>query len=223
MGYKITIDGPAGAGKGFLATELANRLDLLYVDTGAMYRAIALYTIENNIDASNNEQVIDSLKDINIKLSYEDKKLKIYLNNSDVSVKIRTEQVALVAAKVSSIPEVREFMVNIQRNFAKNNNIVMEGRDIGSIVLPDAELKIFLTGSKEERAKRRMLDLINKGKVVTLEEVIDLINKRDELDRTREISPLIKTEDMIEIDTTNLDKDGVVKRALELVEEKGLI
>lgn len=223
MGYKITIDGPAGAGKGFLATELANRLDLLYVDTGAMYRAIALYTIENNIDASNNEQVIDSLKDINIKLSYVDKKLKIYLNNSDVSVKIRTEQVALVAAKVSSIPEVREFMVNIQRNFAKNNNIVMEGRDIGSIVLPDAELKIFLTGSKEERAKRRMLDLINKGKVVTLEEVIDLINKRDELDRTREISPLIKTEDMIEIDTTNLDKDGVVKRALELVEEKGLI
>ena len=223
MGYKITIDGPAGAGKGFLATELANRLDLLYVDTGAMYRAIALYTIENNIDASNNEQVIDSLKDINIKLSYEEKKLKIYLNNSDVSVKIRTEQVALVAAKVSSIPEVREFMVNIQRNFAKNNNIVMEGRDIGSIVLPDAELKIFLTGSKEERAKRRMLDLINKGKVVTLEEVIDLINKRDELDRTREISPLIKTEDMIEIDTTNLDKDGVVKRALELVEEKGLI
>ena len=223
MGYKITIDGPAGAGKGFLATELANRLDLLYVDTGAMYRAIALYTIENNIDASNNEQVIDSLKDINIKLSYEEKKLKIYLNNSDVSVKIRTEQVALVAAKVSSIPEVREFMVNIQRNFAKNNNIVMEGRDIGSIVLPDAELKIFLTGSKEERAKRRMLDLINKGKVVTLEEVIDLINKRDELDTTREISPLIKTEDMIEIDTTNLDKDGVVKRALELVEEKGLI
>ena len=223
MGYKITIDGPAGAGKGFLATELANRLDLLYVDTGAMYRAIALYTIENNIDASNNEQVIDSLKDINIKLSYEEKKLKIYLNNSDVSVKIRTEQVALVAAKVSSIPEVREFMVNIQRNFAKNNNIVMEGRDIGSIVLPDAELKIFLTGSKEERAKRRMLDLINKGKVVTLEEVIDLINKRDELDRTREISPLIKTEDMIEIDTTNLDKDGVVKRALELVKEKGLI
>lgn len=223
MGYKITIDGPAGAGKGFLATELANRLNLLYVDTGAMYRAIALYTIENNIDASNNEQVIDSLKDINIKLSYEEKKLKIYLNNSDVSVKIRTEQVALVAAKVSSIPEVREFMVNIQRNFAKNNNIVMEGRDIGSIVLPDAELKIFLTGSKEERAKRRMLDLINKGKVVTLEEVIDLINKRDELDTTREISPLIKTEDMIEIDTTNLDKDGVVKRALELVEEKGLI
>ena len=223
MGYKITIDGPAGAGKGFLATELANRLDLLYVDTGAMYRAIALYTIENNIDASNNEQVIDSLKDINIKLSYEEKKLKIYLNNSDVSVKIRTEQVALVAAKVSSIPEVREFMVNIQRNFAKNNNIVMEGRDIGSIVLPDAELKIFLTGSKEERAKRRMLDLINKGKVVTLEEVIALINKRDELDTTREISPLIKTEDMIEIDTTNLDKDGVVKRALELVEEKGLI
>lgn len=223
MGYKITIDGPAGAGKGFLATELANRLDLLYVDTGAMYRAIALYTIENNIDASNNEQVIDSLKDINIKLSYEEKKLKIYLNNSDVSVKIRTEQVALVAAKVSSIPAVREFMVNIQRNFAKNNNIVMEGRDIGSIVLPDAELKIFLTGSKEERAKRRMLDLINKGKVVTLEEVIDLINKRDELDTTREISPLIKTEDMIEIDTTNLDKDGVVKRALELVKEKGLI
>lgn len=223
MGYKITIDGPAGAGKGFLATELANRLNLLYVDTGAMYRAIALYTIENNIDASNNEQVIDSLKDINIKLSYEDEKLKIYLNNSDVSVKIRTEQVALVAAKVSSIPEVREFMVKLQRNFAKNNNIVMEGRDIGSIVLPDAELKIFLTGSKEERAKRRMLDLINKGKVVTLEEVIELINKRDELDTTREISPLIKTEDMVEIDTTNLDKDGVVKRALELVEEKGLI
>ena len=223
MGYKITIDGPAGAGKGFLATELANRLNLLYVDTGAMYRAIALYTIENNIDASNNEKVIDSLKDINIKLSYEDKKLKIHLNNSDVSVKIRTEQVALVAAKVSSIPEVREFMVKLQRNFAKNNNIVMEGRDIGSIVLPDAELKIFLTGSKEERAKRRMLDLINKGKVVTLEEVIELINKRDELDTTREISPLIKTEDMIEIDTTNLDKDGVVKRALELVKEKGLI
>ena len=219
----VAIDGPAGAGKSSIAKEVAKKLGFVYIDTGAMYRAVAVYAIENNIEIVEESFTDEVLDKIDISIEYDENGQKIYLCGKDVSERIRMADASVGASNVAVIPAVRLKLVALQRELAKKSSVIMDGRDIGTYVLPDAELKIFLTGSKEERAKRRMLDLINKGKVVTLEEVIDLINKRDELDRTREISPLIKTEDMIEIDTTNLDKDGVVKRALELVEEKGLI
>lgn len=223
MGYKISIDGPSGAGKGCVAKGLSERLDVLNIDTGAMYRTLALYCIENNINADDERAVADILKDVDIYLKNENSSVKVFLNNVDVSSKIRTEQVGLVAAKVAHILAVREYMREKQRAMAKDQNVVAEGRDIGSVVFPDADLKIFLTATVETRASRRYKDMLEKNKETTYEEVLDYIIKRDELDRTRKISPLIKTDDMIEIDNTNMSKEEVVEKVLELIKEKGLV
>ena len=223
MGYKITIDGPSGAGKGCVAKGLSERLDVLNIDTGAMYRTLALYCIENNVNIDDEREVANILKDVDIYLKNEDSAVKVFLNDVDVSVKIRTEQVGLVAAKVAHIIPVREYMREKQRDIAGSQNVVAEGRDIGSVVFPDAELKIFLTATVETRAERRYKDMLEKNKETTYEEVLEYIKERDELDRTRKISPLIKTEDMIEIDNTNMSKVEVVERVLELVKEKGLV
>lgn len=223
MGYKISIDGPSGAGKGCVAKGLSEKLDVLNIDTGAMYRTLALYCIENNINVDDEKKVVGILKDVDIYLKNEKSVVKAFLNNVDVSYKIRTEQVGLVAAKVSSILDVREYMREKQRTMANNQNIVAEGRDIGSVVFPDADLKIFLTAEAQTRAMRRYKDMLEKNKETTYEQVLDYIIKRDELDRTRKISPLIKTEDMIEIDNTNMSKTEVVEKVLELMKEKGLV
>ena len=224
MGYKIAIDGPAGAGKGFVALTIAKKLGCLYIDTGAMYRAFGLYVSRNNIDISDEEKINEALSKINLELVYdENKNLKVILNNEDVSDIIRTEQIGVFSAIVSAIPSVREVMTKIQREMAGKNNIVMEGRDIGSVVFPDAEVKIFLTASREERAKRRHLELLEKGRKTTYSEVLASIAKRDELDTTKKISPLIKTEDMIEVDTTFLTKDEVIDKVLQIVNKKGIV
>ncbi len=223
MGYKISIDGPSGAGKGCVAKGLSERLDVLNIDTGAMYRTLALYCIENGINVHNENDVISILNDVDIYLRNENNQVKAYLNDIDVSSKIRTEQVGLVAAKVSSILDVREYMREKQRAMAGTQNVVAEGRDIGSVVFPDANLKIFLTAAVETRAKRRYKDMLEKNKQTTYEEVLEYIKQRDELDRTRKISPLIKTEDMVEIDNTNMTKQEVVEKVLELIKEKGLV
>lgn len=223
MGYKITIDGPSGAGKGCVAKGLSERLDILNIDTGAMYRTLALYCIENNVNVDNEKEIVSILNDVHIYLKNENSQVKAFLNDIDVSQKIRTEQVGLVAAKVSSILDVREYMREKQRAMAGSQNVVAEGRDIGSVVFPDAELKIFLTATVETRAKRRYKDMIEKNKETTYDEVLEYMKKRDELDRTRKISPLIKTEDMVEIDNTNMSKVEVVEKVLELVKEKGLV
>lgn len=224
MGNKITIDGPAGAGKGFVAQTIANKLGYMYIDTGAMYRAFGLYVLNNNIDINDEEKISEALDNVDIRLEYdENKKLIVYLNEEDVSNAIRTEQVGVFSAVVSALPSVRELMTKLQKDMAGKNNIVMEGRDIGSVVFPDAEVKIFLTASKEERAKRRYNDLLEKGRKTTYSEVLASIAKRDELDTTKKISPLIKTEDMIEVDTTFLNKEEVIERVLQIVKEKGII
>lgn len=224
MGYKIAIDGPAGAGKGFVASTVAKKLDYLYIDTGAMYRAFALYVSKNKIDINDEKKIQDALKNIDIKLVYdENKNLKVYLNEEDVSQDIRTEQIGMLSSVVSALPIVRKHMTESQRKLAGKNNVVMEGRDIGSVVFPDAEVKIFLTASREERAKRRLQDLLEKGRKTTYGEVLDSIRKRDELDTTKKISPLIKTDDMKEIDSTFLTKDEVIDSVIKYVKEKGLI
>lgn len=223
MGYKICIDGPSGAGKGYLASALANELDIINIDTGAMYRALALYCKNNNIDVESPQDVIDVLKSVDIKLIPENRTLRVFLNENDVSLHIRNEQIAMLATKVSSIPEVREYMKKRQREIAGNNNVITEGRDIGSVVFPDAELKIFLTADVNIRAERRYKELLLTGKNVTYELVLEDIKRRDENDYTRKISPLIKTKDMIEIDSTNLTRQQVVEKALDEVRKKGLI
>ncbi len=223
MGYKISIDGPSGAGKGCVAKGLSQRLDVLNIDTGAMYRTLALYCIENNINVDDETEVANILKNVDIYLKNENSVVKVFLNGVDVSRKIRTEQVGIVAAKVAHILIVREYMREKQRAMAGTQNVVAEGRDIGSVVFPDADLKIFLTAAVETRAERRYKDMLEKNKETTYEEVLEYIIRRDELDTTRKISPLIKTRDMVEIDNTNMSKEEVVEKVLELVREKGLV
>lgn len=223
MGYKITIDGPSGSGKGFLASEISKKLGILNIDTGAMYRAFSLYCLEKNIDFASDEEILNALENTEITFKEDFECLRVYLNGEDVSSKIRTEEIGMLASKVSGILLVRKYMVEKQRNIAGKENVIMEGRDIGSVVFPDADLKIFLTANPEIRAKRRLNDLLKKGKNVTYDEVLEDIKRRDESDITKKISPLIKTEDMIEIDTTFLTKEQVINEVLRLVRKKGLI
>lgn len=223
MGYKISIDGPSGTGKGYVAHEISKKLGIMYIDTGAMYRAFTLYCIDNNINLDDESEVKKALSNVELDLTYENDRLKIMLNNEDVTTSIRNEQVGLFAAKVSAIPIVRQYMVESQRKIAGNNSVVMEGRDIGSVVLPNAELKVFLTADVNIRAERRYNDLVLKNPQITYAEVLENIKIRDEADLTKLISPLVKTDDMIEIDTTYLTKEQVVEQVLKLVKQKGLI
>ena len=223
MGYKIAIDGPSGTGKGHVARVVSKILGIVNIDTGAMYRAFALYCNENNVNLEDTKAINEALENVEIEFEHNNDKMKVLLNGKDVSDAIRTEQVGYMASKVSAIVEIRQYMVKKQRELAGTNNVLMEGRDIGSVVFPDAELKIYLTADADVRAHRRYKDLVLKNKDVTFEQVLEDIKRRDELDKTKAISPLIKTEDMIEIDSTNLSKEQVVEKVLELVKEKGLV
>lgn len=223
MGYKIAIDGPSGCGKGYAAYEISKKLKCMYVDTGAMYRAFGLYCENNNVNLDDEQSVITALNDAKIDFVYDNDTLKILLNGVDVSQTIRTEQVGRLATIVSAMPLVRQNMIKRQRELAGEHNIVMEGRDIGSVVFPNAELKIFLTATPEVRAERRYNELVSKKHKVTYEEVLENIKRRDISDLTRPISPLIKMNDMIEIDTTYLNRQQVVDTILQLVEQKGLV
>lgn len=222
MGYKITIDGFAATGKGTLAKKIAKDLNILYVDSGMIYRTFGLYMARKNVDVTNSANVENELINVNIYLKQTENGPRAILNNEDVSDLIRTEQVAALTSIIAKIKAVREKVLTIQRSISKDQNVIMEGRDIGSEVFPDAELKIFLTASAQERARRRYNELINKGKITTLEEVKNQIVNRDREDVTREISPLVKTEDMIEIDTTNLTEEQVYDKVKELILKKGL-
>lgn len=223
MGYKIAIDGPAGAGKGYVAKSLSQKLNITYIDTGAMYRAFGYYATQNNVDLTNEIEVEKALDNCNISFEYIDGKPNIILNNENIESKIRTEEAGMMASKVSSIKIVRQTMVEKQREMANKYSVVMEGRDIGSVVFPDAEVKIFLTASVEERANRRYLDLKDKKTKLTLEEVKENIIKRDYMDINKPISPLVKVEDAIEVDTTNMKKDEVVEYILNIVKDKGIV
>lgn len=220
--YVIAIDGGAGVGKSTVSKEIAKRLNILYIDTGAMYRAVALYFLNKNIEiCDENENVInDELKNVHIVLEQNNNVLKVLLNNEDVTNKIRENKVSMATSKVSIYKCVREFLVKQQREMANDNNVILEGRDIGTKVFPNANLKIFFIASVEEKAKRRLIDLTKKGENISFEELKKEIEKRDIQDSTRKESPLIKAVDAIEIDTTSKSSEEVINEIIDLIKNK---
>lgn len=198
----VAIDGPAGAGKSTIAKAAAKKLGFIYADTGALYRAIALNAVRN--DALNDEdKLVEMLNTTNVSLDFDENGTQcVILNGEDVSSLIRTSEISMGASKVSSVPAVRAFLLELQRNIAKNNNVIMDGRDIGSVVLPNADVKIFLFASPECRAERRYTELVEKGEDVTYEEVLADVNQRDYQDSHREIAPMKPCEDSVMADTT---------------------
>ncbi len=219
MSVNIAIDGPSGAGKSTLARRLAANLGFIYVDTGALYRAIALSMLRRNADTE--EQIIGSLKELDVTLGYQDGEQHVFANGEDVSGLIRTPEVTMAASKVSAISEVRKYLFDLQQNLAKTNSVVMDGRDIGTVVLPDADVKIFLTASPEKRAMRRYLEMQEKNIVgQTYEEVLADVIRRDEQDMNREIAPLRQAEDAVLVDTSDLDLNESEQLLLKVCKEK---
>jgi cytidylate kinase len=212
--FSIAIDGPAGSGKSTIAKMISKNLGIIYVDTGAMYRAIALYFVRENINLLDTSYIISNLHFVNVTLKYIDSKQYVFLNDEDVSDKIRTVEVSNAVSDVAKIPEVRTKLVSIQRNLANNNSIVMDGRDIGTNVLPNATLKIFLIADIDERVKRRSIDFLNSGETIDIKQIKADMLKRDYQDSHREASPLKKANDAIEIDTTALTIEEVCKKIL---------
>ncbi len=215
---RIAIDGPAAAGKSTVAKLVAERLSIVYVDTGAMYRAFTLKVLQTNTDIENNDEVITLLHNTNIELTYHENGQRVFLDGVDVTDDIRTHKVNQYVSKIAQIKEVREEMVEQQRRFANNRSIVMDGRDIGTHVIPDAEVKIFLVASAEERAKRRHEENISKGVTSDVKQITKEIEERDQLDYTRSVSPLVKADDATEIDTTSLSISDVVTLIIEEAE-----
>ncbi|SEF76401.1 cytidylate kinase [Caloramator fervidus] len=212
----IAIDGPAGAGKSTIAKIIAKKLNIEYIDTGAMYRAVTLKILRDNIDINDKEQLLNMLNNIEIKFVNN----RIYLDGLDVSEEIRMPHVGKYVSQVAAIKEVREKLVLLQRNIAKNSSVIMDGRDIGTNVLKDADVKIFLIASVEERAKRRYKELKQKGIEVSYEDILREIEKRDFIDSTREVNPLKKAEDAIIVDSSNKTIDEVVEEILNIISFK---
>ena len=218
--FTIAIDGPAGAGKSSAAKAAAKKLGFIYVDTGALYRTVSLYMFKNGIEISDPEAVAAALPQVKISLKFEEDGQHVILGDEDVSQQIRTPEVSMGASKVSAIPKVREFLFDLQLDLAAKNNVLMDGRDIGTVVLPHAQVKIFLTASAEERARRRCLELEQKGTPQPYEEVLEDIRKRDYQDSHREIAPLVPAEDAVIVDTSDCDLEGAVERILQIVYKK---
>ncbi len=220
MAINIAIDGPAGAGKSSIAKLVSKELGYIYVDTGALYRTVGLYSIRKGIDTKDAEAVTQTLKDIKVELGFVDGAQHVFLNGEDVSDAIRTPDASMGASNVSAIPAVRTFLFDLQRDIAKNNNCIMDGRDIGTVVLPDAQIKLFLTASPEARAERRYKELIEKGEKVDFQDVLDDINKRDYQDSHREIAPLKQAEDAILVDNSGCNLEEGTKLVLGIIKEK---
>ncbi len=219
----IAIDGPAGAGKSSVAQKLAERLGLAYVDSGATYRAVALKVLEADLSLDDEQAVSDLTAHAEIQFRREGSRTLVLLDGSDVSQQIRTPAVTLAAAKVSRLPGVRQKLVQLQRSFARGRGVVMEGRDIGTVVFPDSPLKIFLQASPEERARRRLEQDMQEGRNTTLEQTAYEIGRRDQLDAERKISPLVAAPDAVRIDSTHLTADQVVDKIMILVDERKLL
>lgn len=214
----IAIDGPAGAGKSTVARIISEKLGILYLDTGAMYRAVALKVINSNVSTTDCNSITEIVEDINIKIKFNGKEQIILLDDEDVTEKIRTKEISIGASNVGTIPRVREKMVELQREIASDNSVVMDGRDIGSYVLPNANYKFYLTASLDERAKRRYNEYLQKGVSDTdLNNVKKDIEYRDQNDMSREFAPLCKAKDAIEIDSTSIDVHQVVERILKYI------
>ncbi len=217
---KIAIDGPAGAGKSSIAKAVAKKLGFVYIDTGAMYRAVAVYAIENGIDITDKALTDEILDKIEIDIAYGEEGQRIFLCKEDVSERIRMPDASLGASNVAVIPRVRLKLVELQRKLAQKGSVLMDGRDIGTYVLPDAEVKIFLTASVSERAKRRFKELLEKGTEADFEEVKRDIEYRDKNDSEREFAPLKKADDAILLDTSDMTIDEVIDKMIEIIEEK---
>lgn len=217
----IAIDGPAGAGKSSIAKALSKRLGYIYIDTGAMYRAVALFFVENDVSDGTDSRIESLLEKLEISIKYEDGAQKVILNGEDVTDKLRLEEIGKLASKFSAIGSVREKLVALQRKLAQKENVVMDGRDIGTVVLPNADLKIYLSASSKVRAKRRYLELLEKGHTdLDINEIEDEIIKRDEADMNREISPLKQADDAYYLDSSDMTLEEVVSKILSMVKEE---
>ena len=215
----IAIDGPGGAGKSSVAKRIAAQLKFIYVDTGALYRTVGYYMISKGIAPTDKDAVISALPEVKITLKFTDRQ-ELYLSGEEVGEKIRTPEISMAASAVSAIPEVRAFLLDTQRSIAKKNNVIMDGRDIGTVILPNADLKIFLFASPEARAKRRYDELIAKGAEVSFESVLTEMNERDKNDSTRAAAPCVPAEDAILLDNSALDLEGTAEAIISLLEKK---
>ena len=219
--WSIAIDGPAGAGKSTLARQAAKKLGFLYVDTGAIYRTVALKALRTGADAADPAQVIPLLDGLDIRMDYKDSgEQRMYLAGEDVTQAIREYQVSAIASRISAIPQVRAFLLDFQRRLAREHDVVMDGRDIGTVVLPDDDVKIFLTAAPESRARRRMLEMEQRGQLVDFETVLRDIQQRDDQDRTRSIAPLRQAEDAVLLDTTHLNLEESLQALLSRIKER---
>ena len=220
MIYNIAIDGPAGAGKSTIARRVAKELSFIYVDTGAMYRAMALYLLRREVNRDDTEQIGNICQDADISIEYQNGEQIVLLNGENVNSYLRTEEVGNMASVSSAVPRVREKLLSLQRKLARDMSVVMDGRDIGTTILPDADVKIYLTASSLTRAKRRYLELQEKGTVCNLDEIQKDIEERDQRDMNREISPLRQAEDAVLVDSSDLTIQQVVDRILQIFRSK---
>ena len=215
----IAIDGPAGAGKSTIAKTASKELGFIYVDTGALYRSVGLNALRKGVDTKSKEAVVPTLENLQISIRFVDGEQRVFIGDEDVSSAIRQNEVSMAASDVSAIPEVRAFLFDLQKNIAENNNCIMDGRDIGTVVLPDAKIKIFLTASAEARAKRRFEELTEKGQSVDYETILKEIEERDYQDSHRAIAPLKKADGAIVVDTTELTLSESIDFMLKTIRE----
>jgi len=220
--FKIAIDGPSGAGKSTIAKAVARELGIVYVDTGALYRTVGYFVRQNNKDPKNADEVGELLPLINIEVRYENGVQNVYLNGENPGDKIRQPEISMYASAVSAIPAVRAFLLETQKDIARKNSVVMDGRDIGTVILPDAEVKIFMFASNDARAKRRYNELIAKGENVKYEDVLAEMIERDQNDKNRDIAPAVPAADAIMMDNSGMSVEENVKAVLDIIKERGL-
>ena len=218
---RVAVDGPSGAGKSTVAKRIAKDFSIVYVDTGAMYRSIGLYALRNHLNPKSPEQVVPALSQINLQTVYQPQNgQRIFLNGEDVSEQIRTPEASMAASEVSAIPQVRAFLLGLQQDMAKKQILIMDGRDIGTVVIPDAELKIFLTASPESRAKRRHLEYLQKGLESCYEDILKDVIQRDFQDSTRSSAPLCQAPDAVLLDTTEIGFEETVEIIKNMISQK---
>lgn len=216
----VAIDGPAGAGKSTIARAVAAQLGFVYVDTGALYRTIGLAVCRRGIDGTDVPGILTTLPEIQVGLTYQDGAQHVLLDGEDVSDAIRTPQISTYASQVSSVPEVRAYLLDLQRDLARRQSVIMDGRDIGTVILPDAKVKIFLTASPEKRAARRCAELREKGQDVTVEGILADMERRDALDASRAVAPLKQAEDAVLVDTSDLTLEQSIEAVLTVIRDK---
>lgn len=216
----IAVDGPAGAGKSTVSKGVAARFGFIYVDTGALYRTLSYGLLRDRVDIENDGKIAEFLKSAEVGIKYVNNEQRVFLNGEDVSDYIRTNEISMTTSKISAKPIVREFLLELQRKLARENNVIMDGRDIGTVVLPDATLKVYLTAAAEDRAERRYKELIERGENVKFEDILNDVNKRDYNDMHRDISPLKKADDAVTVDTTGNNLEESIELLSSVIKER---